>query len=115
MPQVDVTINGRQYQIACDEGQEDHLAKLASYVDDKIQELVAAIGQVGNTRLLLMTSLLVADELSEAYSALSEAGLGPPEEDVPAITVHDGNAAGAERIEAIAERIENVAAALERA
>ena len=115
MPQVDVTINARQYQIACDQGQEDHLAMLAGYVDGRIQELVAAIGQVGDTRLLVMTSLMVADELSEAYATLSEAGLGPPGEGVAAITVHDGTAAVAERIAAIAERIENVAAALERA
>ncbi len=115
MPQVDVTINGRNYRIACEKGQEDHLSKLAGYVDDRVQELVAAIGQVGDTRLLVMTSLLVADELSEAYSMLSEAGLGPREEGAPAISIRERDAAVAERIEAIAERIESVAAELERA
>ena len=115
MPQVDVTINGRHYQIACDEGQEDHLSRLAGYVDDRVQELVAAVGQVGDTRLLVMTSLLVADELSEAYSTLAEAGLAPREEGTPAITIHDRDAAVAESIEAMAERIETIAAALERA
>lgn len=115
MPQVDVTINGRHYQIACDEGQEDHLARLAGYVDDRVQELVAAIGQVGDTRLLVMTSLLVADELSEAYSTLSEAGLAPPEEGSAPISILERDAAVADRIEAIANRIENIAAELQRA
>ena len=112
MPQVDVTINGRHYQIACDDGQEEHLSRLAGYVDDRVQELVAAVGQVGDTRLLVMTSLLVADELSEAYTTLSEAGLGPPEEGTPAITIHQRDSAVAERIEAMADRIENIAEAL---
>jgi cell division protein ZapA len=112
MPQVAVTINGRNYQIACDEGQEEHLSRLASYVDDRVQELVAAVGQVGDTRLLVMTSLLVADDLSEAYSTLSEAGLGPPEEGTPPITIHDRDAAFAERVEAMAVRIETIAASL---
>ena len=72
MPQVDIHINGRRYQIACDEGQEEHLSQLAEYVDKRVQELVGAVGQVGDARLLGMTSLLVADELSEAYSTLEE-------------------------------------------
>ena len=72
MPQVDVHVNGRRYQIACDEGQEEHLTQLAEYVDKRVQELVGAVGQVGDARLLVMTSLLVADELSEAYSTLEE-------------------------------------------
>ena len=42
MPQVDVNINGRRYQIACDEGQEEHLTQLADYVDKRVQELVGA-------------------------------------------------------------------------
>jgi len=112
MPQVAVTINDRNYQIACDEGQEEHLSRLASYVDDRVQELVAAIGQVGDTRLLVMTSLLVADELSEAYSTLSEAGLSPQGEGSHPITIHDRDAAFAERVEEMAERIETIAASL---
>lgn len=114
MPQVDVTINGRHYQIACDEGQEAHLAQLASYVDDRVQELVAAIGQVGDARLLVMTSLLVADELSEAYATLTEAGLGPRTDGLGPISIGDREDAIAARIEQMAERIESIAAGLER-
>lgn len=70
MGQVAVTINGRKYQIACDDGQEAHLTRLGTYVDKRISELVASVGQIGDARLLVMASLLVADELSDAYSEL---------------------------------------------
>jgi cell division protein ZapA len=111
MPQVDVSINGRRYQIACDEGQEEHLSQLAEYVDQRVQKLVGEVGQVGDARLLVMTSLLVVDELAEAYSTMeanSQAGNG------------DGGVAGerdealASMMEAVASRIENIAAGLER-
>ena len=70
MAQVEVKINGRNYQIACDDGQEAHLAQLGEYIDKRVQELVSAVGQVGDSRLLVMTSLLLADELSETYADL---------------------------------------------
>ena len=72
MAQIDVTINGRTYQIACDDGQEEHLAQLGEYVDRRVNELVAAVGQVGDLRLLVMVSLLVADELAETYADLKK-------------------------------------------
>ena len=73
MPQVTVQINGRGYQIACDDGQEAHLVRLGNYIDNRIQELVAAVGQIGDVRLLVMVSLLLADELSDAYAQLKVA------------------------------------------
>ncbi len=57
--QVNVEINSRKYQIACDDGQEAHLSRLGSYVDNRIGELVAAVGQIGDARLLVMASLCV--------------------------------------------------------
>ena len=72
MAQVEVPINGRKYQIACDDGQEEHLAKLGEYVDKRVEELVSAVGQVGESRLLVMTSLLIADELAETYADLKK-------------------------------------------
>ena len=71
MGQVTVTINGRDYDIACDDGQESHLTKLSEFVDNRLKELIAAVGQVGDSRLLVMASLLLADELSEVYSELN--------------------------------------------
>lgn len=110
MAQVDVTINGREYRIACDDGQENHLLRLASYIDKRVGELVAAVGQVGDARLLVMTSLLIADELSDAYSernALKDTVEG-------AAARLDAEERLGVGIDAIAQRIEDIAERLER-
>jgi cell division protein ZapA len=73
MAQVEVFVNGRAYMVACDDGQEAHVARLGRYVDQKIQALVKTVGQVGDARLLLMASLLVADELIDTGQALNMA------------------------------------------
>ncbi len=62
---VDIDINGRSYQIACDDGQEDHLRELSVKVNQIVKNLVASMGQVGDARLILMASLLLADELND--------------------------------------------------
>ena len=72
MAQLTVTINGRGYPIACDDGQEEHLKKLAAYVDKRVSELATAMGQIGDTRLLVMACLLIADELSDSEKALQD-------------------------------------------
>ncbi|GGF54548.1 cell division protein ZapA [Terasakiella brassicae] len=70
MASVAVTINGRRYEIACEEGQEAQLSRLGRYVDDRVRQLAAAVGQLGDTRLMVMTSLLLADELSDKNDEL---------------------------------------------
>jgi cell division protein ZapA len=72
MAQVSVTINGRNYTIGCDSGQEEHLQKLGRYVDQRASELVSAVGQISEPLLLAMISLLLADDLSEAYGELEQ-------------------------------------------
>ena len=63
MAQVDVSVNGQSYRIACEDGQEDRLVDLAAMVDEKVIALVNQIGQVGSNRLLVMAALIIADEL----------------------------------------------------
>jgi len=63
LAQVDVSVNGQSYRIACEDGQEDRLVDLAAMVDEKVIELVNQIGQVGSNRLLVMAALIIADEL----------------------------------------------------
>ncbi len=114
MGQVAVTINGRSYEVACDDGQEDHLVRLASYIDKKMAELVTSVGQIGDTRLLVMSALLLADELSEAYSELA-ALRGDDDEvadgRVPESTANETLVTG---IDTLAQRVEDIAARLER-
>jgi cell division protein ZapA len=62
MPLVNVMVNNKAYTIACDDGEEDHLRQLAAIVDGKVRELLESVGNVGDLRLLLMASLLIADE-----------------------------------------------------
>ena len=66
MAQVNATIAGRQFRLACEDGQEDHLQALAKDIDQRIVDLRAKFGEIGDTRLTVMTALTVADELSEA-------------------------------------------------
>ena len=66
MSQVTVTINDRSYKMACDDGQESHLTGLANYLNNYVEEMKVAFGQVGDIRLLLMAGVMVVDELGEA-------------------------------------------------
>jgi cell division protein ZapA len=66
MPQVNVTIAGRHYRMACEDGQEDHLIKLSQLLDQRIAQLRGSFGEIGDTRLTVMAAITIADELSEA-------------------------------------------------
>jgi cell division protein ZapA len=63
--QVTVTINARQFRMACEDGQEGHLRQLAKDLDDRIVALRGQFGEIGDARLTVMAALMVADELSE--------------------------------------------------
>ena len=70
MGQVSVPVNGRSYAITCEDGQESRIRRLAQYVDAKVAEFVGSVGQAGESRLLLLAALVIADELSDANDAL---------------------------------------------
>jgi cell division protein ZapA len=65
MAHVSVTISGRQYRMACDDGQEHHLARLSHELDQRIAHLRTTFGEIGDMRLTVMAALILADELSE--------------------------------------------------
>ena len=105
MPQVAVTINGRNYSIACDEGQEPQVEKLAQYVNGKVVGLVETVGQIGEPRLLMMASLIIADELSDLRD---EIATGPD-----GANTSTTETALAGRVDAAARHIEALAETLE--
>ena len=72
MGQVIASIAGRQYRLACEDGQEDHLQTLAKEIDERIGGLRGKFGEIGNTRLTVMAALTVIDELTEANSRLRQ-------------------------------------------
>lgn len=69
MSQVSVTIDGTRYRLACNEGEEAQLESLAGLIDDKIGEMRASFGEIGDKRLVIMAALSVADSLTEARDA----------------------------------------------
>jgi cell division protein ZapA len=112
MSQVNVTINGRQFRMACEDGQEDHLTDLAREFDIRIEGLRAKFGEIGDTRLTVMAAITLADELSEMGTRIKRL-----EEDLAAtqgaqVSVADRNnaaqAAVAATLTSAAERIESV-------
>lgn len=67
MAQVTVTIDGKAYRMACEEGQEEHLIGLAQNFDQYVVHLKRQFGEIGDLRLTVMASIMVMDELSEAH------------------------------------------------
>ena len=109
MAEVVVTVNGRDFPLSCADGQEARTRRLAQYVDAKIGEFAKSLGQAGETRLLLLAALVIADELSDTGEALQQERNRPP---APEITAAEKAAAA---VNGIAERIEAIAAAIESA
>jgi cell division protein ZapA len=72
MTQVNVTINGRQFRMACEDGEEERLARLAEDLDARISRLRLRFGEIGDTRLTVMAALTLADELAEARGKLTQ-------------------------------------------
>ena len=66
MATINATIAGRQFRLACEDGQEEHLQVLAKNIDERIGELRQKFGEIGDTRLTVMAALMVSDELAEA-------------------------------------------------
>lgn len=116
MAHVSVTINGRQYRMACDEGQEHHLARLAHELDQRIARLRTSFGEIGDMRLTVMAALLISDELAEAMQRMRrfEENLAEMQQARTAAADHaqKTNDAIIAALNAAAERIERVTAAL---
>jgi cell division protein ZapA len=68
MAKVDVSINGRLYPVACDPGQEERVLELAGILDERVRKFSggAPIGGIGETHILVLAGLMLADELSES-------------------------------------------------
>lgn len=70
MSHINVTINGRQYRMACEEGQEVRLLKLAETLETRVTELRGKFGEIGDARLTVMAALTVCDELLDTTTRL---------------------------------------------
>ena len=70
MNHINVTINGRQYRMACEEGQETRLLRLAESLEERVESLRGKFGEIGDQRLTVMAALTACDELLDANSRL---------------------------------------------
>lgn len=116
MAHVTVTINSRQYRMACEDGQESHLMRLAEDLERRIGELRGNFGEIGDARLIVMAALMIGDELSEAAARSRKL-----EEEIASLQETRVTAAGrsqatqaavAAALNSAAERIERVAKGL---
>jgi len=116
MAHVTVSINGRQYRMACEDGQEDHLNRLAVEFNQRVEQLRGNFGEIGDHRLLVMAALMVSDELNEASEKIRQL-----EQDLSGMQETRAASAGRTQLtqaavvaalNAAAERIERVAKGL---
>jgi cell division protein ZapA len=118
MSEVTIRINGKGYQIACEDGQEEHLLRLAEFLDQRVQDVISTVGQVGPERLLVMASLLIADELSDSFADIEEARANPDPDTVKQLqaeATEKAEAKAAHIFEMLADRIETIAERIEQA
>jgi cell division protein ZapA len=109
MAEVTITLNGRSYRLECDDGEKERLLSLSEMVGHRLAAHQQKFGHVGDDRLLLMTALTIADELSETKEKLAnyeEAKLSADN------IVQSAEARMVDQISAAAERIEVLSMAL---
>jgi cell division protein ZapA len=109
VPQVEIMVNGRRHMVQCGEGEEGRVRQLAAYVDRQVADLARGQTQVGDARLLLMASLLVADKLSDAFDEIKQLKALLEERS------DDTERRAAAVVEDVAQQLDAIAAHLERA
>jgi cell division protein ZapA len=102
MAQLTIRINGYAYAVACEDGQEPHLERMASEIETRINSIKSIGGQSGEARLLMLAALLLADELHDTRKAMAATAAPPP--------VLDGEKRA--KLRRIAARAEEIAADL---
>ncbi|HQT63390.1 MAG: cell division protein ZapA [Acidocella sp. 20-57-95] len=106
MAQVTIRINGFTYLVGCEDGQEPHLEKMAAEIDQRITSIKAIGGQSGESRLLMLAALLLADELHDTRKASAEAA--PATIEKPSKAASEKHA----KLRRLAARAEEIAADL---
>jgi cell division protein ZapA len=106
LAQLTIFVNGKSYVVGCEDGQEARLTELAGMVDSQVKLVSRDVGQVGDTRLILMGALMTADELTEARARLAAA-----QSDLSRLRadLERAQSQAASALETAAERIEAIA------
>jgi cell division protein ZapA len=118
MGQVTVSIDGKSYRMACDDGQEAHLEGLAAELDARVQQMRGSFGEIGDMRLTIMAAITVTDEVMDLRRKLKAAQDDLASRlDVDASQRSDEaerERRAAEAVTALAERVERIAKGLAR-
>ncbi len=111
MAQVTVTIAGRTFRMACGDGEEPHLEALARQIDEKINELRGAFGEIGDQRLTVMAAISFADDLAESNKKIAQL-----EGTLSTLRAGQNGAASAQALvtDAIASAVEETAVRIEK-
>jgi cell division protein ZapA len=120
MSDVNITINGRSYEISCDPGQEARIVDLAAYIDQRLMQISRSGAAYNDAHLLVLTTLVLADELFDAResgeSVPVRAGKNTPQvkESASAASKEDEQAV-AQLLDKLAKRIDGIAAKVQAA
>ncbi len=129
MAEVNISINGRIHEISCDNGQEGRVVDLASYIDQRLQQIARSGAAYNDAHLMVLTALVIADELFETREKLSALSASSAATPAPAAKGRKGEAAEAaeaaaspeeekamaQLIEKLAKRIDGIAARVQAA
>ena len=115
MAQVELTVNGRSFTIACEDGQEDRLQNLAVYVDERVQNISDAGVVRKESDLMALTAILLADELLEAQDSAPVGGNNDNAEDFSKKlqeALQKQEAEYAKQVDALTDSVEKLAKSL---
>ncbi len=110
MAEVTLKINQRSYTVGCADGEEARLQDLGQYLDQRVQELVREVGQVGEARLLVLAALMVTDDLAASRDEVSRL-----KNEIAQISENLRRSEGGQGLDRLAVRLETIAAKLESA
>jgi cell division protein ZapA len=113
MAHVTVTIDGKQFRMACEDGQERHLEQLALDLDNRIRLVRESFGEIGDLRLTVMAALMVTDEVFEERRKAEELRSLADQDRQSRISVEDGalqrDQAIAASLDTLTQRIDRIA------
>lgn len=114
MAEVTLTINGKNFGVSCDDGQESRVIELAHYVDSRLKDIAAAGAATSENHLLVLTSLMLSDEIFDLRAQLESIGEQiTSQEDEDSLKQDD--LVIAQAIDHLAERIDNIASRIQKA
>ena len=121
MADVSITINGRSYEISCDPGQEGRIIDLAGYIDQRLQQISRSGAAYNDAHLMVLTSLVLADELFEARDSqesvtpIRTGKNAPPVKESASAASKEEEQALAQLLDKLAKRIDGIAAKVQAA